>query len=293
MSVLGILTTTEGMVPSRGEATRLAVYYSLEEDCMTPTTKHIVCVSRHPIAAAALLFAACSSNGAGTAASQQDYEQVAQSLAGNASPGGEPATFGVAADLASGLIPVGLSLDASGRFFGEHAGLTYDGTVTCTDLGIAVPAQCGPTTSTAQVTGTWSGQLTLPRVVISGTRSGTWTLSGLQTATVTIEGTAHAELTSQFASASDQNHKQLALTADATYQAVLVDRASRLPVGGDIEYAITGQRTHTTPGLDKTQAISMDATLTFHPDHTATLVIDGDKHFHLDLETGEASSERD
>ena len=37
----------------------------------------------------------------------------------------------------------------------------------------------------------------------------------------------------------------------------------------------------------------MDATLTFHPDHTATLVIDGDKHFDLDLETGEASSERD
>ena len=260
---------------------------------MTPTTKHIACVSRLPVAAAALLFAACSSNGADTAASQQDYEQVAQSLAGNASPRAEPAMFGGVADLAGGLIPVGLSLDASGRFFGEHDGLTYDGTITCTDLGTALPAQCGPATSVAQVTGTWTGALTLPRLAISATRTGTWTLSGLLTATVTIEGTAHAELTSQFASASDQNHKQLALAADATYRAVVVDRVSRLPVGGDIEYAITGRRTHTTPGLDTSQAISMDATLTFHPDHTATLVIDGDKHFDLDLEAGEASPEHD
>lgn len=245
------------------------------------------------IAGAALLLGACSSDDASTTANQEDYEQIAQSLAGNASVWAEPVTFSVISDLAIGLLPDGLSLDTSGRFSGNHGGMTYDGTLTCVDLGPQLPAPCGPATSMAKVTGTWTGQLQLPRLTISLTRTGTWTLSGLQTATVTVDGTSHTDLTSLFASASDQNHKQLVLASDAIYQAISVDRVSHLPVGGDIQYAVTGERTHTTPGLDATQPFSADATLTFGADHTATLVIDGDQQFAVDLETGEARPERD
>ena len=245
------------------------------------------------IAGAALLLGACSANDASTTANQEDYEQIAQSLSGNASVWAEPVTFSVFSELATGLLPDGLSLDTSSRFSGNHGGMTYDGAITCVDLGSQVLVPCGPATSMANVTGTWTGQLQLPRLTISLTRTGTWTLSGLQTATVMVDGTSHTDLTSRFASASDQNHKQLVLASDAIYQAVTVDRASHLPVGGDIQYAITGERTHTTPGLDTTQPFSADATLTFRADHTATLVIDGDQQFAIDLETGDARPERD
>jgi hypothetical protein len=169
----------------------------------------------------------------------------------------------------------------------------YDGTIRCTELGLEVPTPCGPMTATATVTGTWTGHLQVPRLTLTLTRTGTWTMSGLQAATMEVEGRSHADLMSRFASASDQNHKELALASDATYQAITVDRASRWPISGDIHYAITGERTHTTPGLDTSRTFSVDALLTFHPDHTATLVLDGDVRYELDLEAGTASPEHD
>jgi hypothetical protein len=150
---------------------------------------------------------------------------------------------------------------------------------------------CGPATAIATMTGTWTGHLRLPRLTISVTRTGTWTLSGLQTPTVTLAGTSHVDLTSQFASASDQNHKDLTLVVDATYQAVTADRASRIPSGGDIEYAITGMRSHATQGMTDNQSFTVDATLTFHGDGTATLVVDGTRQYEIDLVTGEATTE--
>jgi hypothetical protein len=240
---------------------------------------------------AALLFAACSSSN--PTASHEDNVQVAQVLGTTVSTGAEPTAVGVVLDLATGFVPQGLTFDDLGRFSGDRGGLTFNGTITCTDLGIATPTPCSPATATATVTGSWSGQLQTPRMTISATRTGTWTVSGFQTSTVTINGTSHVDLTSQFASASDKNHKNLVLAIDATYEAATVERTSNLATGGDIQYVITGQRTHMTPGLDTSQTFTIDATLTFHPDHTATLVIDGKEQFEVNLDTGETTPEND
>jgi len=235
-----------------------------------------------------MLLAACSSN---QTASQQDQVQVAQVVGVTVST--EPTAVAAVLDLATGIVPPGITIDGLGKFSGDHGGLTFNGTITCTDAGTDKPAPCSATTATATVDGSWSGQLQTPRVTISATRTGTWTVSGLQTSTVTINGTSHVDLTSQFASASDKNHKNLGLAIDATYEAVTIDRTSDFATGGDIQYAITGQRTHTTPGLDTSQTFTVDATLTFHPDHAATLVIDGNDKFDVDLDTGDTTPEKD
>jgi hypothetical protein len=77
--------------------------------------------------------------------------------------------------------------------------------------------------------------------------TGAWTLTGLQTPSVMVNATSHLDLTSQFASASAANHKDLVLAVDAIYDEVTVN-GSRLPTGGDIQLAITGRRTRMTPG---------------------------------------------
>jgi hypothetical protein len=239
------------------------------------------------LAGAALVFAACSSSSP-TAASQQDIQQTAEVLGATASTQGEPTAENVLVDLATGIVPNGIAIDGTGRFEGDHNGLMFVGKITCTDIGGEIPIPCGPATAIANVTGTWTAHLTLPRVTVAAMTTGTWTLSGLRTPSVTINGTSHLDLTSQFASASDENHKNLALAVDATYQDVAVATGASMPSAGDIQLAITGQRTHTTPGLNKTSSFTIDATLTFQPDHTAMLVIDGDRDFVIDLETGES-----
>jgi hypothetical protein len=239
-----------------------------------------------------LVVTACSSDDPAGTATQEDYDQVAGTLAGNTSSRGELAAVGVISDLATGLVVDGVSLDASGRFAGDHGGLIYEGTLTCIDIGLSEPVSCGPTTTTASVMGMWTGYLALARLSIDLRRTGTWTLSGLQTSTVMVNGSSHANLISHFASASDANHKDLVLVADATYNAIAIDRASHWPIGGEIVYAISGTRTHTTPGLDASQGFVVDATLTLHADHSATVVIDGDVRYDVDLEAGEVRPER-
>jgi hypothetical protein len=250
--------------------------------------------TKNRISCTALLACAACSSGDATTADHQDQIQVAGTIAANASLTAEPAAFDVLTNLATGIVPEGLSIDGAGRFTGDHGGLVIDGTITCLDLGTSTQVPCGPNTVNATVDGTWTATLELPRIKVAITRSGMWTLTGLDTPIVTINGSAHAVLASTFASASDKNHKQLTLTTDATYQSVTVDRASGTPTGGDIEYAITGQRDHTTPGTSTTATFSVDATLTFQPDHSATLVIaGGEDHssFHVDLDTGDATCE--
>src|SRR5262249_17722907 len=91
------------------------------------TKNHISC-------AALVACAACSSND-GTTVDHQDQIQIAGAIAASSHLTAEPAAFSVLTDLATGILPDGLSIDGTGRFTGAHQGLVIDGTVTCHDLG--------------------------------------------------------------------------------------------------------------------------------------------------------------
>ena len=245
-------------------------------------------MTRNSIIAVALFASACGSSSAMSngSATEEQYSQVAQSIAGATAASGELGAVAIANKLALGIVPIGLTADGLGHFHGDYFGLHYLLTVDCFDVQGQALAACGPTTSTANISTTWSGMLDLPRLAIDAQRTGTWTLSNLQTPTTTVVGDSHFAISSQFASASDQNHKTLSATIDATYHDVLVNNSTLAFVGGDAAYAVTASSTHTTPGMDDTDSFAVDATLTFNADGTATLVLDGNHRYGVDVRAG-------
>ena len=74
------------------------------------------------------------------------------------------------ASLAVGVTPLDVSVNASGSFGADHAGVTYTFDVTCTDSSGAALAHCGPTTNAATASVDWSGNLTLPNLQADVTR---------------------------------------------------------------------------------------------------------------------------
>lgn len=233
------------------------------------------------VVSAAMALAACGQDGAAT---EEDYDQVAQSLA--ATSPGESSAVVIASELALGTAPLGLHLAGLGRFEGDLFGLSWQLAITCRDA-TGAELRCGAGTDAAVIDGAWSGTLTLPRLTASAHRTGHWELTGLQSATATLAGDAHGTLDAAFTSASGANTKTLALTYDATYEAVAIDTASRLAVGGRVHYVVDATRTHTTPGTSERAAFGVDAVLEFTADG-AWLVLDGDHRYMLDLAAGTA-----
>lgn len=238
-----------------------------------------VSLSLAAVTAASLI--ACTDGG--PEPTDADYDQVAQSL--GAAGQGESSAVAVTTQLAAGTVPLGLSLGGLGQFHGNLFGVDFQLTVHCRDAA-GVEVTCGDAAASATIDTAWSGELTLPRLHVEAMRSGTWTLSGLATAQTTIDGSARFTLASDFSSASEANLRTLDLAAEATYDAVIVDDATRRFIGGEIHYAVDATRTHTTPSGEDRTALSIDAVVTFAADGSATLVLDGDHTYRLDLATG-------
>lgn len=235
--------------------------------------------------AAVLALGACSSDGSDNV-TDEDYDQVAQSLGAATAARGDVAAITVANDLALGVLPLGFSLEGSGRYQGNFLGLSYELAIECRDASGQVMPLCNASSASASVSTAWSGTLSLPRLEASASRTGTLVLSGLQDELLTVDGSAHFDLMSEFSSASNQNHKTLALRYDATYDGVIVDTAASTFVDGEIHFAVNGERTHTTPGMADERAFELDATISFAADGTYTLVLDGERTYTVDAATG-------
>ena len=227
---------------------------------------------------------ACSSSNDHTA-TQNEYDDVAQQMASTAAPGsggGEVGSMSDSLTLALGGSLPGFALGGSGMITGTHGGLTYSYGITCKDVSGATMPFCTKLTNSADIDLMWSGTLALPNFTASLTRDGSWSIKGLQTSQATISGsgsfTFDASVTSVFRSSTSSYH----LSYDATYDAVLIDTATKLAVGCDVMYSIDGQ--HTVGGA--TSEFSIDADLAFHADGTATLTLDGSHEYTLDLATG-------
>lgn len=235
------------------------------------------------LAGAALAMAACTDDA--PPPTDAEYQEVAQAIGATTSQLGDGAALTVATQLATGVVPIGLRLDGTGRFSGDHFGLTYDYDVQCRTV-LLEPVSCGALADTAVVDATWRGQLALPRWQASASHTGTWNLRGLSGAVTTVDGDARFALVAAFASASAQNTKTLDLRYDAGYDGVEIDNATHALVGGSIHYAIEVTTTHTTPGRDAPTHHTIDAVVTFTGGGAATLVLDGDRRFTIDLYAG-------
>lgn len=235
--------------------------------------------------AAALIVGACGSD-SNDDVTDEDYDQVAQSLGAATAARGDVAAITLANDLALGALPLGISFEGSGRYQGNFLGLSYELAIECRDASGQVMLLCNGDSVSASVSTAWSGTLSLPRLEASASRTGTLELDGLQDELLTVNGSAHFDLMSEFSSASNQNHKTLDLSYDASYDAVLVDTTTSTFVDGEIHFVVNGERTHTTPGMADARSFEIDATISFAADGTYTLVLDGDRTYSVDASTG-------
>jgi hypothetical protein len=232
-----------------------------------------------------LSAAACASS----QPTEDEYNDVAQAIgsttATGGSSGGEVASLADSAKLALGQMPAGMTLSGSGHFTGQHVGLDYDYQISCSNAAGQALAACNSTTDRAQVTVAWSGSLDVPNLSASVERTGSWTLSAIQSGTPVFAGEGAFQLdiavTSVFRPVTSTYH----LDYHATYTSVALDSAHR-PVGGSIHYAVAGEHTVTGTRGSAGGSFDVDAVVTFAADGTASLTLDGSRHYQVNLATG-------
>lgn len=237
-----------------------------------------------------LTAAACSSSSAKP--TTDEYNDTAQAIASTTSTGsgttsgGDVASMADTVSLSLGVSPPGISLSGDGHFHGNHLGLDYNYALTCKGVGGVVGA-CGPTTDQATVDIAWSGNLNTTGIMADVTRNGSWTVTGLQSDTATFSGDSSfsfdATLQSIFRPGVTATYS---FDASASYDAVKIAMQQRLVIGGSAKFDITAHHMVTGTKNDVDATFDVHAELAFAADHTATLTLDGDQHYSLNLSTG-------
>jgi hypothetical protein len=247
-------------------------------------------------------IAACASSPATSPATTQDYEDTAQTIAaatatssGASVGGGEVVAMADSVSLALGRMPLGFLRGGDGRFHGTHMGLDHAFTITCKDAAGAALTACGRTTDSATVEVKFTGDIKTPSFSASVDREGTWTVTGLQSATATLNGSSSFSLDTSITSVFHQGvTSTLTFDTTADYKDITISTQERQVTGGTATFEIKAHRTVTgTPmgSHDVDKSFDINAVLTFNGDHTATLVLDGMQTFKIDLTTGKVTKQ--
>lgn len=173
-----------------------------------------------------------------------------------------------------------------------RAGLSYEYNVDCFDAAGNALETCDENTDSAEVSVTWSGDLDTPSYDASIDRVGEWSITGLQSATATLEGSGSFEVSSEFRAMYRDVIRSMRLSYDAEYDSVLIDTERRRAVGGRIRYAVRGERFVRRGSNERDIEFSVDAEVTFQADGSATLTLDGSHSYRIDAATGLVVSTR-
>jgi hypothetical protein len=250
-----------------------------------------------------LSFAACSSMSQTptSPATTADYEDAAQTIASSTITGcgsgsasaGDAIAMADALSLARGRLPLGFLRGGDGRIHGIRMGVDNSFLVTCKDAAGAVQAACDKTTDSATVEIKWSGNLQTPNLTASVDREGTWNITGLQSATATFNGDSSFALDTTLTSIFHQGvTASFTFDATAAYDAIQISTEDRQITGGAASFEVKAHRTVTGTAMgshDVDKSFDVHAEITFHADHTATLVLDGAHTFTIDLTTGKVT----
>lgn len=235
-----------------------------------------------------LLLAACSSSSDSASLTGEDYDDAAQAIGtSTAGASGEIGAMSDAASIALGVVPLGLTLSGNGEIRGTRLGLAYSFAVTCEDTGgVSLPA-CTDLTDRAAVDVAWNGNLDTQYLDASVERTGSWTLAGLQSNTIKFDGSSSfsydATLDSIFRPGVTTS---LSFDADADYDAVAIDGATHDAVGGSATFEVSGRKVVTGSSADVDKSFAIHAELVFHADRTATMTLDDQRRYTLNVTTG-------
>ena len=243
----------------------------------------------------AVAASGCSSNdgdASSTPATTDDYDDVAQamsSVVATTGGGGEVGSLADSADLSVGIVPLGVTLSATGTFAGNRVGLNYAYKLTCTDVNGTVLGACGLATDEARVAVDWSGQLTVPNLSATVMRQGNWTLLGLQTDMVSFGGSGTFSFDAAFQSAFRPAMASFHLDYDASYEGITMQRALHRLTAGAIHYTVKAARTASTNTAATNATFDMTADLAFNTDGTATLTLDGSHRYSVNTLSGQVA----
>jgi hypothetical protein len=221
------------------------------------------------------LLSACASDDMASSEtvqpSDEDYANVAASLSATvAHDGGEVAAMRQAVALAHDQDEAGFTRTPDGSFVGTMAGLTYRYDIACASETSLTA--CDPSARGATVAATWTGSTDQHAVTLDLAHDASWQLTRMAGPIAHIDGTGHVDYQTQtFGSITSYAY-------DATYHVIVND--VRI-LEGTIDATVTG--THAGPG---SAPYTISASITFASDDTASLTLDGTRHYQLALATG-------
>lgn len=243
-------------------------------------------MNRIPFITLALSLAACSSSSTPTREQYDDTAQAIASTTAQSGGGGDVASMTDSVTISLGAMPAGFSLMGDGHFHGSRLGVDYNYALVCKSAA-GVTAPCGPTTDQASVDVSWSGNLSSPNLDASVTRDGTWSVTGLQSDTATFSGNSSfsfdATLRSIFRPGAMVSYS---FDASAAYDAIRISTQERQVIDGSAAFDISAHAQVSGTNKDSEASFDIHAEITFHADHTADLVLDGSRHYSLNLTSG-------
>lgn len=231
--------------------------------------------------------------GCNSGPSDEDYDDVAASVGAltASDSGGDVGSMQDAVEASQGESVDGVTASGSGSISGERGGLSYEYELTCSNEGGDVLAVCDATTDTAHLTVDWSGELDLARFDASLSRSGDWTLSGIQSEVVTLNGVGSFDADSSFQALFRDETRTLHLEYDASYDGVQISKSMRRPIGGTATFAVHMQRTRERGSRNVEAEFDIDAVVTFTSDGVGHLVLDGERSYVISLDDGSVTQE--
>ncbi len=250
----------------------------------------------HRLGTAILLTASVVACGDG--ATEADYDDVAAATAALiADDGGEIEGMEDVTDIAIGRPPLRYALNNAGVYTGVRSGIgfsfDYSFELTCSDANGEVQEVCDENTEQANAVLSWSGELDTARRYANLERSGNWTLSSLTSSVVEFNGTGTFSQDSEFEALDRPVSRTYMFDYSAQYNNVEFDRTMRRPVGGTIQYRVDAARTESRRFRDIDASFQVEVNVTFQPDGTAELVLDGDRRYVVTLSNGEVVAEDD
>ena len=220
--------------------------------------------------------------------SDEDYDDVAASVGAltASDSGGDVQAMDDAVAASQGEEPDGLTRSGEGSLSGQRFGLDWEYELTCSSAAGEVQAACDESTDVAHLVLAWNGSIDVPRWSASIARSGDWTLSNLQSDIAQLDGQGSIDVDSDFQALYRDVRKTLHLEYDAEWTAVQLSKSLRRPVGGSAQFDVHVERTSHRGARDAEAQFDIEAIVTFQPDGTASLVLDGQRHYTVDLEAG-------
>ena len=137
---------------------------------------------------------------------QQDYNDVASSVGALvAGGGGELASIEDSVGTATGEIPFGFSSNGSGQIEGTRGGMSFLYEVACTGADGVSMAVCDSTTDTASLLVEWAGNYEGDFWQFEISRTGEWSVSGLQGDVAVFSGEGTFDVSSALQSLDGQS----------------------------------------------------------------------------------------